>query len=135
MSRRTACSKLSALLVAAALSSAGPRCALADSVPLPVSGTIINQSGASGNCASTSGAQCAENYQFAAGGVGSFTPVLASAAGYSYTIQDSFNQTIGAAVLTQSDFGSSAYSASGCPSNPNCTNATPFLKWNFQDNF
>lgn len=107
--------------------------AFADTVPLPVSGTVINASGA---CASNPTTQCAENYQFAIGGVGSYTPVQASAAGYSYTIGNTFNQS-GAVVQTQSDFGSSAYSSSGCVAGSpgNCTNSTPFLIWNFQDNY
>jgi hypothetical protein len=110
---------------------------LGNTVELPLSATIINQNPSSGTCTSTSSAQCAENYAFAAGSVssGGYQPVTASPT--SYTIGDTFNQASGAVVQTQSDFGASAYSVNGCVSGSpgNCVNSSPFLNWNFQDNY
>jgi hypothetical protein len=115
---------------------AGIGSAFGDTVSLPLSGTIINQNPSPGSvCTSTSTGQCTENYSFAVGGVtsGGYGTVI-SANPTSYTIGNTFNQTIGAAVQTQSDFGNSAYSISNCGAG-NCTTSTPFLNWNFQDNY
>jgi predicted extracellular nuclease len=114
---------------------AGTGGAFGNTVSLPLSGTIVNQNPSSGVCTSTATAQCAESYGFAAGSVssGGYGTVV-SANPTSYTIGDTFNQAIGAVVQTQSDFGISAYSTSNCSAG-NCTSSTPFLNWNFQDNY
>jgi hypothetical protein len=121
----------------ALLSVAGIGCAFGDTVPLTLSGTIINQNVGGTVCTSTSSAQCAANYAFAVGGVtsGGYVPVVAGPT--SYSVGNTFNQGQGAVVQTQSDFGSGAYSVSGCGSGGagNCVTSNPFLNWNFQDDY
>ncbi|HTB29325.1 MAG TPA: hypothetical protein VK715_10245 [Steroidobacteraceae bacterium] len=125
--------------VFALLCMAGIGTALSSTLPLTLSGTIINQNPPPGTavCTSTSSAQCAENYTFAAGSVssGGYVPVVAGPT--SYSVGDTFNQAQGAVVQTQSDFGASAYSNVGCVAGQpgNCVNSKPFLDWNFQDNY
>jgi hypothetical protein len=119
------------------LSVAGTGYAFGDTVPLSLSGTIINQNPGTSVCTSGSSAQCAESYSFAAGGVtsGGYVPVVAGPT--SYSIGNTFNQAQGAAAQTQSDFGTGAYSVNGCVAGSpgNCTGSSPFLDWNFQDNY
>jgi len=84
------------------------------------------------NCTSASGSLCPDTYQFAPSTGTTNTNVTESPT--SYTFADTFNQTKG--TSTASDFGAAVYtSGTKCPGNPNCTNSTPFLNWNFQDNY
>lgn len=96
--------------------------------------TVISPQAGSplGNCKSTSTVPCPDTYQFAPSTGTTTTNV--TAAPTTYTFADTFNQTSG--TSTFSDFGAAAYTpAAKCPGNPNCLGATPFLTWNFQDNY
>ena len=121
-----------ATLVVIATASAYAAPAAAQSTLLNTS-TVVNNPG---GCLSTSSVQCAENYGFAISG----GPVNAITAGpTTYIIGDTFNQTGSTATL--SDFGTSVYAPPAAPSCAtaglpgNCVTSSPFLSWNFQDNF
>jgi hypothetical protein len=84
------------------------------------------------NCKSTSVSPCPDNYQFAPSTGTTTTNVTASPT--TYTFANTFNQFKG--TSTFSDFGAAVHtSGAKCPGNPNCLNSSPFLTWNFQDNY
>jgi hypothetical protein len=94
--------------------------------------TVISPQVGSANCKSLSGSPCPDAYQFAPSTGTTTTNVTASPTSYTFT--DTFNQTKG--TSTFSDFGAGVYTSGvKCPGNPNCLGSTPFLTWNFQDNY
>ena len=118
--------KLRTLAVPLLIALAGLVATPLSSQSLSLSSTVLNSPG---GCTSTSSAQCPESYEEGAS-PGAITSVTAAPS--TYTIADTFNQS--GALSTLSDFGVSAYSTN-CPASPNCTSASPFLDWNFQDNY
>jgi hypothetical protein len=85
------------------------------------------------NGKSTSGSPCPDTYQFAPS-TGTTTTNVTASPTTTYTFADTFNQTKG--TSTFSDFGAAVYtSGPKCPGNPNCLGSSPFLTWNFQDNY
>ena len=84
------------------------------------------------DCKSTPGAPCPDSYAFAPSTGTTNTNVTASPT--TYTFADTFNQFRG--TSTFSDFGPAVYTSGlKCPGNPNCVNSSPYLTWNFQDNY
>jgi len=118
-------------VVALGVVSAGP--AFGQSALTGPSTVISPQTGNPlGDCKSTPGSPCPDTYQLAPSTGTTNTNVTVGPT--SYTFADTFNQT--RATSTFSDFGTTAYTGgSKCPNNPNCLNSSPFLTWNFQDNF
>ena len=100
---------------------------------LALTNTVVNSPA---GCTSTSSVQCPENYVFAANS-GTINAVTANPT--TYTIGNTFNQA--GSTSTLSDFGTSVYTPPAAPScatpgQPgNCVVSSPFLTWNFQDNY
>jgi len=126
---------------AVALMSTAALPAFAQTVPLPITNTVVNTYTNPGpsNCTTTSGAPCTEAYGFLSN---TGTTVNVTANPTTYTIANTFNQPPAPYLQpTKSDFGASVYTSATSASctaatpGPNCLNAASLLTWNFQDNY